>query len=94
MTFGITTFVGAGGQVLGHFAFSFGAVALPDPHPHMHTIQPTHHGSPIALPKDFSSGRQKGLCHQEASWGSGLMGRARKLALSRNLVGLKVRFLE
>lgn len=49
MTFAMTTFVGTGGQVLGHFAFSFGAVALPDPHPHMHTIQPTHRGSPIAF---------------------------------------------
>lgn len=53
MTFGIATFVGAGGQRRGHFAISFRAVALPDPPPHRCIIQPSVHGGLTALPMDF-----------------------------------------
>lgn len=93
MTFGITTFVGAGGQLLGHFAFSLGAVALPEPQPHMHTMQPTHHGGLTALPKDLScSGSQRGACHPEASW-RWAHGESQKAGPLKNPVGLEVRFL-
>ena len=74
MTFGITTFEGAGGQLPGHWTFSSGAAALPGPLPPVHAIQPSPSGGPTALPKDFSCGIPKGSAIRRplgevGSWG-------------------------